>query len=381
MIAAKPVELLPSGVPAAPNAAPQSSSVIVRLGYRPALDGVRGIAILAVLAVNSLLPFFRGGFIGVDIFFVLSGFLITSLLMEEWFSSGTISLKHFYARRALRLLPALFVLLIASCLYGFLFQSREMAMVTWREVLWVFFYFANWMLTMKHEVGSLDHAWSLSVEEQFYLLWPILLLALLRLRAKRDQMLVLLLLAIVGSFAWRAFLWHRGAHYLRLYYGTDTRADALLIGCVIGMLFSTGRFRSSDLRVYALLALFGGAFLFGVGMLVTHDSPFLYRGGFTLVALAAAGVIVEIVSSPTNFATRILSASPLVWIGRISYSLYLWHYPVLHALRVERFDGLGWSPVLLQVIRFGAVFGAACASFYLVEQPFLRFKKRLTTTV
>jgi len=114
-------------------------------------------------------------------------------------------------------------------------------------------------------------------------------------------------------------------------------------------------------------------------MLATHDSPFLYQGGFTLVALAAAGVIVEAVSSRTNLATRILSVPPLVWTGRISYSLYLWHYPVFHVLRVERFDGFGWSPVLLQAIRFGVVFGVACASFYMVEQPFLRFKKRLTT--
>jgi peptidoglycan/LPS O-acetylase OafA/YrhL len=377
MIAVKPI----ASVSGAPNTTPPAPFAVVRLGYRPALDGVRGLAILAVLAVNSLLPFFQGGFIGVDVFFVLSGFLITSLLMEEWSSTGTISLKRFYARRALRLLPALFVLLIACCLYGFFFQSREMATATWREALWVLFYFANWMLTFEHEVGSLDHAWSLSVEEQFYLLWPVLLLGLLRLRVKRDRILILLLLAIASSFAWRAFLWSRGAHYLRLYYGTDTRADAVLIGCVIGMLFSTGGLRSSaaSQRVSALLALLGVAFLLGVGMFVTHDSPFLYRSGFTLVALAAAGVIIETVGSRTSLATRILSASPLAWVGRISYSLYLWHYPVFHALRTERFHGFGWSPMLVQVIRFGAVFVAACASFYFVEKRFLQLKDKWTT--
>lgn len=379
MIAGNPVRAPSPAVSATRN----ESFAFVRLGHRPALDGVRGIAILAVLAVNSLVPFFQGGFIGVDIFFVLSGFLITSLLMDEWSSSGAINLKRFYTRRALRLLPALVMLLIACCLYGLFFQSREMATVTWHEALWVFFYFANWMLTTRHEVGSLDHCWSLSVEEQFYLLWPILMLGLLRLRVKRDRILLLLLLAIAGSFAWRAFLWSRGAHYLRLYYGTDTRADAVLIGCVIGVLFSTGRLRpsGSSLRFSAWWALLGVAFLSWVGMFVTHDSPFLYRGGFTLVALAAAVVVIETVRSRTNLATRILSISPLAWIGRISYSLYLWHYPVFHTLRIERFHGFGWNPMLVQAIRFGAVFAVACASFYLVERPFLRLKDKLTTKV
>ena len=374
MIAVNPVRAPSATVSASRHEA--GSFPFVRLGYRPALDGVRGIAILAVLAVNSLLPFFPGGFIGVDIFFVLSGFLITSLLMDEWSSSGGISLKRFYARRALRLLPALFVMLIGSCLYGLLFQSREMATVTWREAFWVVFYFANWMLTTRHEVGSLDHCWSLSVEEQFYLIWPILLSGLLRLRVKRERILLVLLIGIVISFAWRAFLWFHGAHYLRLYYGSDTRADALLIGCLVGTLFSMGHLHSSGtaLRVTALL---GVAFLLGIGMFMTHDNAFLYQGGFTLVALAAAALIAETMQTRNNLAARILSVAPLVWIGRISYSLYLWHYPVFHALRVERFHSLGWSPLLVHAIRFAAVFAVACSSFYLVERPFLRLKSRL----
>ena len=377
MIAVNPVRAPSATVSATGHEV--GSFPFVRLGYRPALDGVRGIAILAVLAVNSLLAFFPGGFIGVDIFFVLSGFLITSLLMDEWSSSGEISLKRFYARRALRLLPALFVMLIGSCLYGLLFQSREMATVTWREAFWVFFYFANWMLTTRHQVGSLDHCWSLSVEEQFYLIWPILLSGLLRLGVKRERILLVLLLGIVISFAWRAFLWHHGAHYLRLYYGSDTRADALLIGCLVGTLYSMGHLRSSSAtsRVSATLALLGVAFLLGVGMFLTHDNAFLYQGGFTLVALAAAALIAETVQSRDNLASRILSTAPLVWMGRISYSLYLWHYPVFHALRVERFQALGWSPMLVHAIRFSAVFTVACGSFYLVERPFLRLKSRL----
>jgi peptidoglycan/LPS O-acetylase OafA/YrhL len=369
-IASRPVTLT-----AAENHADRSASTVVSLGYQPVLDGLRGVAILLVLGVNSLMGFLPGGFVGVDIFFVLSGFLITTLLVEEWTRSGTISLKRFYARRALRLLPALFLLLVASCAYAALFQSHETAAVTCREAIWVLFYFANWMLTIEHAVGSLDHAWSLSVEEQFYFVWPVVLLSLLRLGVRRERVLLLLALLIIGSAAWRAALWHSGAHYLRLYYGSDARADALLIGCVLGLLFSwnllpTVAGARVARRASALVAI---VFLAIIALWVPHDSAFLYAGGFTLIALSAAAVLAGALGSRSE---GILGSPVLVWIGRISYSLYLWHYPVFHVLRVERFDSFGWSPMLVQALRFTAAFVAACASFYLVERPFLRLKRR-----
>ncbi|MEW6306605.1 MAG: acyltransferase [Verrucomicrobiota bacterium] len=381
MIGTKPI-VPTAAAPVAPvSPAFASPAAAARLGYRPSLDGLRGVAILCVLAVNSLLPFFPGGFLGVDIFFVLSGFLITTLLMEEWDRSGAINLKYFYARRALRLLPALFLLLTAACLYGLLFQSREMAAVTWRESLWVLFYFANWMLTIEHEVGSLDHAWSLSVEEQFYVLWPIALLMLLRLGVSRDRILMLLGLLIVAAAIWRAFLWHNGAHYLRLYYGSDTRADALLIGCFTGLLFSWNRLPRSEigLAISRALAAVGVLFLLYIGVLVPHDAGFLYAGGFTLIAFAAAVLLVQALGPQPNAASQFLANPMLVWIGCISYSLYLWHYPIFHALRLERFESLGWNPFLVHTIRFAAVFAAAGASYYFIERPFLRLKPRLHT--
>lgn len=352
-----------------------------RLGYRPPLDGLRGVAILCVLAVNSGLSFFQGGFMGVDIFFVLSGFLITTLLAEEWSDRGMISLKNFYMRRALRLLPGLILLLIACCLYGLFFQSPAMRTSTFKEAGWVLFYCANWMLTVEHAVGSLDHAWSLSVEEQFYLLWPLGLCLLLRSGVKRERILLLLGLLVAASLAWRALLWRHGVHYLRLYYGSDTRADALLVGSALGLMFywrflPAGRSARMDSRMLVWLSVFC---LLAVGIFLGHDAPALYGGGFTVIALASAVLLLEVVVFPDASAARGLSFPALVWMGRISYSLYLWHYPVFEALRPQRFAALGWNPVLVHGVRFAAVFAAASFSYYLVEQPFLSLKKRFVS--
>lgn len=370
---------------AAPGAEPAITDAqaeqIRTLGYRPALDGLRGVAILCVLLINSGLTVFRGGFIGVDLFFVLSGFLITSLLTEEWARHGRISLKQFYARRALRLLPALILLLAASCLYAAVFQSRAMATVTYREAGWVLFYYANWMLTVEHAVGSLDHAWSLSVEEQFYFLWPLLLCGLLRQGVRRERVLFLLGAFIVASAAWRALLWHEGEHYLRLYYGSDTRSDALLSGCLLALLWGW-KCRPKAGVAHTLrrpTVLLATLFLLWVAVSSAYDAPLLYQGGFTLVALAAGAVLAEAVAFPQDSTGRVLSFGPLVWMGRISYSLYLWHYPVFQVLRAERFAALDWNPILLHGFRFAAVFAAACLSYYLVEQPCLRLKKRFAT--
>lgn len=359
----------------------QGRSAVRRLGYRAPLDGLRGVAILCVLAVNSGLSFFQGGFMGVDIFFVLSGFLITTLLAEEWADGGTISLKHFYIRRALRLLPGLFLLLIACCLYAALFQSPPSRASTFREAGWVLFYLANWMLTIEHAVGSLDHAWSLSVEEQFYLLWPLLLCVLLRGGVRREKIILLVGSLAAAAVGWRFLLWLQGAHYLRLYYGSDTRADALLIGSALGLMFCWRLLPASaeSRQVRSLFVLFSAAGLLAVGIFLGHDAPALYRGGFTFIALAAGVVLIEAVLAPSAWVARGLSCSALVWMGRISYSLYLWHYPVFEALRPQRFSALGWNPVVVHGLRFAAVFAAACLSYYLVERPFLSLKKRFTS--
>ena len=351
-----------------------------RFGYWPSLDGLRGIAILAVMAYNGHLSFAKGGFIGVDIFFVLSGFLITSLLIQEWERTGSISLKRFYIRRALRLLPALFLVILFCCVYAVLYQPGDKAETTLKGAVYTLFYMANWAqaLNPPHGIGALSHAWSLSVEEQFYGLWPLLLIGLLWLNLRRSRMLLILTFFISASVMWRAVLWHSGAHYMRLYAGSDTRADALLIGCIAGLLLSwnmmpTTRTVSVLIKTVAFAAI---PFLICLGIYGSIQGGYMYYGVFTLVAIGAVAILVEALGSSSKFIVGVLEFPALVWIGRISYSLYLWHFPVFGALPVEKLNRLHLHPLLFQPLRFGVTFAVACASFYLVEQSFLRLKKR-----
>src|SRR5215212_7179064 len=220
---------------------PRTGAAGFRLGHRRSLDGVRGVAVLAVLAVHtnhlggkSLL---HGGSLGVDIFFVLSGFLITGLLIEEWSRSGTISLLDFYRRRALRLVPALALMLLALSCFARLALSPREAEQTLRAIPLAFLYMTDFAISLdgRAALGALRHTWSLAVEEQFYLLWPPLLLAALRARMSgRAIALLTLALALLVSLH-RSTLWHGGAPVTRTYYGIDTRADALLLGCVAAM--------------------------------------------------------------------------------------------------------------------------------------------------
>lgn len=187
----------------------------------PELDGVRGIAILAVF-LNHTQPTLSGGFLGVDLFFALSGFLITGILLNEFNRTGSISLRSFYYRRALRLLPALVVFLLVCAPWAH-----------WQATTATMFYFANW-----HSfefLGPLVHTWSLSVEEQFYIAWPVVLLLLLRLKLSKTAIAAGLITIIALIFIWRLYLLKSGASWERAYKGTDTHTEGLLIGCVIAL--------------------------------------------------------------------------------------------------------------------------------------------------
>ena len=178
------------------------------LGHRRALDGLRGVAVLAVLGFHGGVPFMRGGFLGVDVFFVLSGFLITSLLYEEWRRTGAIRLRAFYMRRVLRLLPALILLLLALTIYAIWLPWPDQRARLRAEIAFTLLYVANWALAFRlvPDLGFLAHAWSLAIEEQFYLVWPLALLLLLRSGVRLPRVIALVMLAIVASAAWRAAL-------------------------------------------------------------------------------------------------------------------------------------------------------------------------------
>jgi len=348
------------------------------LGYSPSLDGIRGISILVVMAFNAHLPYVEGGYIGVSIFFVLSGFLITSLLVQEYDRTSSISLRNFYYRRALRLLPALFALMLMVSAYAAVLQPREKAITTWKGVLYALFYVANWAQIGEHGVGigALSHAWSLSVEEQFYILWPLLLIVLLRFGWKRKWIVSLLLVLISASVIWSAWLWSGGSHHLRMYFGSDTRANELLIGCLTALLLHWGVVPSQSREVrnaFRLISFLSAAAIIFMIIKIPVFSGFLYSGGFALIAIGTALIMIDVLIFPSRF-SKALEFQPLVWMGKVSYGLYLWHFPIFEALR-QKFEG-HMNVIAFEVLRFGIVFIVAATSYYLLEKPFLKLKQR-----
>lgn len=344
---------------------------LVPLGYRPSLDGLRAFAVLAVMSWHYVLPGVKGGFLGVDLFFVLSGFLITKLLLEEWERTERIHLGHFYLRRVLRLFPALLLVLIAT----WPFVERVW---TWASLLYV----TNWgILAGKLNSSAIMQLWSLSVEEQFYLVWPPLLLLLLRLRTPRRAIVALVLALTAASAVFKVVGWRSVDDWSRFYFGSDGRADQLLIGGLVAMLLSWTRWPAQTwfrvvVRVLMLPALVWLGYLFMQSAI--YWDLFYRRGGMTLVALAAAVVILQCLVAPVPGVRAFLAWRPMVGIGRMSYGLYLWHSPVGWLTDPRHYD---WVPILSRpvqfVVRVALTFLLAWLSYRFVETPILRLKDRL----
>ena len=335
----------------------------MRLGHIPVLDATRGIAILLVLLVH-VPQFFRddrldvgGGILGVDLFFVLSGFLITSLLLTEWHDRDEISLRAFYRRRALRLLPALVVMLaIVSAVLAF--SGRLGAEVPW--VLFSLGYVVNIASLVEGEIGSpsLEHMWSLSQEEQFYLVWPIALLLVLRARVRPQTLVAVLVTLAVVVVAWRAFLGLALASPGYLLYAPETRSVGLILGCLAGVAFSHGLVRRVPLGLATAMLV---PAVFSVALLSIEsrwDAVVLVP----TFCIAVTIVLLACVLHPTWWFVRLVDRAWLRGLGKISYALYLWHLPILIAF--------GWAIGLPLAVL------VAIASYYLVEQPFLRRRYR-----
>jgi len=345
-----------------------------RLGYRPALDGIRAASIAAVLLYHG--GFLSGGWLGVDIFFTLSGFLITSLLLQEWARAGRIMLRDFYGRRARRLLPALF---LAIALVGVEYvadPSLDTGLPYPVAAFSVIFYSGNWLEALLHRtdvLGLLDHTWSLAIEEQFYLVWPLALFFCLRRHLAARSLFVLALSLAVTSAVLRAALWHLGVS--GVYYRTDARADGLLIGCAAAALWSTARARELMHRWTGLpVAIFGVAVVAVAALRLGTNSPSTYDGALFLVVLAAAVVILHTLAHDGSVLTRGLKTRPAVWIGARSYGIYLYHIPIFKAVDVTAIKNVarGWPAVATETALTVAV---AAASYRWAEAPFLQRRR------
>ena len=352
------------------------SQASFRLNYSPGLDGLRGAAILSVMIFHARAPFLEGGFTGVDLFFVLSGFLITSLLVSEFDRYGSVSLNNFYMRRLLRLGPALIALLFVVCLASFLFMGNQQANRNYIDSLISLAFLSNWARAFFiHPPDYLGHTWSLSIEEQFYIVWPVLLITLLRLFYKRYQVVFFVAAIAIISWIFRVYLLSSGATPERLYNGLDTRADALIIGCTVGMALTSDLLTRKNhienlSKILIVLAPLSAACLLAFSIFSYWRTPWMYQFGFFFIGLLTAILVIDILINTKSIIRKLLGMKWIVWVGTISYGLYLWHYPIYRAM----FE-LGYSSLTVITVGSLATFVVASFSYYVMEKPILKLKK------
>lgn len=349
-----------------------SSANRTSLRHVPALDGLRGVALLGVLFfhANGALP---GGYLGVDLFFVLSGYLITSLLLAEHRESGRIALSSFWVRRARRLFPALLSLMPAIAIYGRFFAKPSELQSLRADALATLGYVANWSAIFSHKSywelfaspSPLEHTWSLSIEEQFYVVWPLIVVLVLRRGTSRS--ILALALALTGLSMVAMLVLFNPTATTRVYLGTDTRAAGILAGAALStVLRPNTMFQPNMTRKLDLLGLVAALGLGVAWCKLDGENPFLYRGGFWLTEIAALVLIVCAVSGPGSVVARVLSFRPLTLVGTISYGIYLWHWPVNVFLTPARVHVHGFW---LHVLQFALTFVIAIVSYRVLERP------------
>jgi peptidoglycan/LPS O-acetylase OafA/YrhL len=355
----------------------------------PALDGIRAVAVGLVLAEHGGIPGIPAGFLGVDVFFVLSGFLITSLLLDERGHNGRIRLRDFWIRRARRLLPALIVMVLAVVAARRLFPPEAVGTLR-DDAVAAFFWVSNWAFVAQKtdyfSQGSppspLQHTWSLGVEEQYYLLWPLLVIAIAALLGARARwgVFALATAGAAGSAA-AAIVMASGESVNRVYFGTDTRVEAVLVGSAAAALLvrdwsvltAGGTLIRTRWRRWgaAALSVVGLAMLGALAHYATGSAREFRAGLLIVVAVAAVLVVAPVALDQGSPVARVLAWRPLVWLGAISYGVYLWHWPIFLALNGER---TGWSGWPLFALRCVATVAVATASWWLLERPIRRWR-------
>jgi peptidoglycan/LPS O-acetylase OafA/YrhL len=368
------------------NSVPKPGAIEASIAYRPALDGVRALAIVSVILYHLGYRWMRGGFLGVDIFFVLSGYLITSLLLAEKASLGEIRLAAFWARRARRLFPALAAAILGIALCVHYFEAVQLWAMRRQDLLWTIFYSANW-----HQIASdqnyfaqwitaspLRHMWSLAIEEQFYVAWPVILL-ILTARITRVHLAAAIAVGVVASVIVMALVYDPAAPS-RAYYGTDSRAHELLIGALLAVLITSGAELKGRLgRSLGLIGAIASVLIVVALVFMPDSAPMYYRGGSVALSAVVAVLLWSIEARQTGLLARLLGLGVPRWIGKVSYGLYLWHWPVI-IFSPSLLYGLGGTAATrfvtnsttLNIARIGLTVGAATFSYYAVERPIRR---------
>ncbi|HEY1958528.1 MAG TPA: acyltransferase family protein [Polyangiaceae bacterium] len=354
-----------------------------RAGYLPGLDGVRALAVGAVVAYHLRVPLCDGGLLGVSVFFTLSGYLITSLLIQGFAQRGRIDLKSFWMRRARRLLPALLLMLPVVAVTTAIARPAKLA-ATLRQVLYAILYVANWTTIARGDdyfqrfagPGPLDHLWSLAIEEQFYIVWPLVVFAMLWIGTRigaRRVLLALVTLLLTAASTWAIYHLYdpHALNNTRAYEGTDARAASLLVGALAAIAIPFERVAGVSRGWRIALDFVGALGLAGVALCIARTdeySPFLYRGGEVALAIATAGLSIA-ASNPQTIIARALGVLPLRWVGARSYGIYLWHLPVVafmpESVLVDR-------PVLRGAIQMALTVVLASSSYKLIEDPIRR---------
>ena len=351
--------------------------------YLPSIDSLRALAVLAVIIYHVDVNYLPGGFLGVDLFFVLSGYLISSLIIKEYRKTGSLNLYNFYIRRARRLLPAVYFMITVGLVVMVLF-NEVLLRKSHLDAIFGYIYSSNWWYIF-HKLDYFDsfgaqspfkHLWSLAIEEQFYMIFPLLFLLVNRKKKSKDgtyklnkNFLYVVLGLILVSLIAHILLFDIN-NISRIYFGTDTRAFSLLVGVVGAILYPMEKLHAKVTPqqniMYSVVSLVSIATLITVMIYTSEYNTWLYRGGFLLVAIL--GLIVIISSGKQHtLMSRLLSFKPVVFIGKISYSLYLWHFPVL--VLTTPVSEIGNPNIIFVILRVILTFALATASYVFVETP------------
>ncbi|QWG43729.1 acetyltransferase [Bacillus mycoides] len=345
--------------------------------YMVGLDSLRGLAILGVILYHINFNWMPGGFLGVTVFFVLSGYLITDILAIEWKNNKRIDLKKFWLSRARRLLPGMLIMLIVTLAWITIFHSSLLVKMR-GDSLAALLYFSNWWYIYHKlsyfdsfsQLSPLNHFWSLAVEEQFYVVWPFVISLGFYYIKKQSRMILFICLGAIASALAMAILYEPGSDPSRIYYGTDTRAFSLLIGAALALIWPSSRLANKIIpQARLILDVIGGLALVIILIMfwkTNQYEPFLYRGGMVLLSLATA-LLVANLAHPASRIAQFLRFRPLRWMGVRSYGIYLWHYPII-TLTTPKVNAGEFSSTRA-ILQFLLIIIVAQISWKFIENP------------